>query len=253
VTKPRKIAAGIAVGGVCCAALAAATTGPARVWWAWTAASCVVATAAYLANRPRWLGKRDGRLGLRALPVLPYLAAFGIAVAIMRWWRGPDAPARVAPGLWVGGRLSRATCPHGVTHVVDLVAEYPAPRWARRLPGYRNLPLLDGSHPPRIGEFLALVRELRDVRSDVLVHCDSGRGRAPTLAAALVIARGLAPDVDRAVALVRAGRPAAAPTRSDLAFLREALPGLRELARPRVLPRPRPAADDPRRSDSRAR
>src|SRR5262249_1982755 len=115
------------------------------------------------------------------------------------------------------------------THVVDLVAEYPAPRWVRALPGYRNLPILDGAEPPSREAFLDVVRDLRDVTGDVLVHCDSGRGRAPTWAAALLIARGLAPDVDSALALVRAGRQVSSPTGVDVAFLQSVLPSLRAL------------------------
>ncbi len=231
-TKPTKIALGIAVAGACCAALAVMTAGAARLAWAWTAGACAVATAAYAANRPAWLGKRAGRLTPRALVVLPYLVAFRIACAVMRWWRGLDAPTLVAPGLWVGGRLARRSFLSSVTHVVDLVAEYPAPAWARARPGYRDLPVLDGGQPPHPGAFLALVRELRDATGDVLVHCDSGRGRAPTMAAAILIARGLAPDVDAALALVQARRPVASPTRSDVAFLEAVWPSLRELVRP---------------------
>jgi hypothetical protein len=253
VTKPTKIALGIAVGGACSAALAVATGGLAGLAYAWTAAACAVATAAYLANRPAWLGKRAGRLTPWALVMLPYLVAVRIACALMRWWRGPDTPTLVAPGLWVGGRLARRSFPSTVTHVVDLVAEYPAPPWVRAWPGYRNLPVLDGGQPPDPGAFLALVRELRDVPGDVLVHCDSGRGRAPTMAAAILIARGLAPDVDAALALVRARRPVSAPTRSDAAFLEAVGPGLRALERPgdprggtgEALPAPGPVSAAP--------
>jgi hypothetical protein len=47
--------------------------------------------------------------------------------------------------------------------------------------------------------------------------------------AAILIARGVAPDVGAAVTLVRERRPAASPTRTDIAFLETMLPGLREL------------------------
>ncbi len=157
--------------------------------------------------------------------------AFRIACELIRWWRGPDAPALVAPGLWVGGHLEARTFPAGVTHVVDLVAEYPAAAWVRALPGYRGLPILDGAEPPSPRAFLGLVRELRDVTGGVLVHCDSGRGRAPTVAAAIMIARGLAPDVASALALVRGRRPVSSPTRVDVAFLERVLPRLLGLQR----------------------
>ena len=88
----------------------------------------------------RRLGKHAGRLSPRAFLILPYLVAFRIACELIRWWRGQDAPTLVAPGFWVGGRLEARTLPAGMTHVVDLVAEYPAAAWVRTLPGYRNLP-----------------------------------------------------------------------------------------------------------------
>jgi Swiss Army Knife protein, DSP-PTPase phosphatase domain len=226
VTKATKIALGIAVAGACCGGLAIASTGGARVAWAWTAGSCVVAAAAYFTNRPAWLGKRGGGFGPWALAMLPYLVAYRIASALTRWWRGADAPTLIVPGLWVGGRLDARTFPAGVTHVVDLVAEYPAPRWARTMPGYRALLILDGGKPPAPGRYVELVRELRDVADGVLVHCDSGRGRAPTMAAAILIARGVAPDVWSAIAMIRARRPVASPTRTDVAFLERITPRL---------------------------
>jgi protein-tyrosine phosphatase len=99
----------------------------------------------------------------------------------------------------------------------------------RELPGYRNLPILDGAEPPSREAFLDVIHDLRDVPGSILLHCDSGRGRAPTMAAALLIARGLAPDVDSALALVRAGRPVSSPSRVDVAFLCTVLPSLRVL------------------------
>jgi protein-tyrosine phosphatase len=230
VTKPARIALGIGAAALACAALAAAATGVARLVAAWTAVACAVAAAAYVANRPAWLGKRDGRHAPHAVVVLPYLLAFRTACALMRWWRAPDLPTEVAPGLWVSGRLAPADVPPSVTWVVDLVAEYPASRPMRALPGYRSVLVLDGGHPPDLEAFLALVGELADAEGDVLVHCDSGRGRAPTVAAALLVARGLVPDEWAAVAHIRARRPIAAPTRSDLAFLARVAPALRAIA-----------------------
>lgn len=232
-TKPTAVGTGVAVSAAVCLALAATTDGAARLAWTWTAIACVVAAVAYLRNRPAWLGKVGGRWTSRALVVLPYLVAFRIACNLMRWWRGGDEPTRVAPGLWVGGRIA-GPLPAGVTHVVDCVAEYPEPRRVRALAGYRSLPTLDGGFPPSLDEAVALVAELTTASGDVLVHCDSGRGRAPTLAAAVLIARGDAVDADAAFESIRRARPVARPTRSDRAFLAAALPRLVALARRRA-------------------
>src|SRR5262249_58220568 len=102
-----------------------------------------------LRHRPGGPGRRAGRFTPGALLILPYLVAFRIAIELIRWWRDPDTPALVSPGLWIGGRVEARTVPAGITHVVDLVAENPAPRWVLALSGYRNLPILDGAAPPR--------------------------------------------------------------------------------------------------------
>jgi hypothetical protein len=235
VTKPTKIALGIGVAAVACAALALGSTGIVRGLWVWTALACVIASLAYAFNRPTWLGKVGGATAPRAVLVLPYLVAFRVACRLMARWREPDRPTRVAPGVWLSGRIDTGTLPHGVTTVVDLVAEYGADRGIRSLPGYRSLPVLDGGFPPDVDAFVQLVREVAAMDGgDVLVHCDSGRGRAPTFAAALLVARGLAVDPGAAMAAMRAHRPVVAPTRSDLAFLARVLPHLRRLARRRI-------------------
>jgi protein-tyrosine phosphatase len=231
-TKPVAIAVGIGAAGIASVALAVAMGGLVRVAAAWIALACAVACAAYLWNRPGWLGKRDDGRVSRALVVLPYLVAFRIACRLMARWRPADRPTRVAPGLWVSGRVRAGSLPPGVTTVVDLVAEYPADPVVRQLRGYCCLPVLDGGFPPDRARFLRLVRELAALDGgDLLVHCDSGRGRAPTFAAALLIARGLAADATEAIARVCARRPVAALTRSDLRFLVEVLPELQAIAR----------------------
>jgi len=234
VTKPMKIAVGAGGAGGVCAALAMATAGFPRLACAWTAFACVIASLAYLANRPAWLGKRGGRLRLPALAVLPYLVAFHVACVLMRWWRGEDRPSQVAPDLWVAGRLRSADLPPGVTYVVDLTAEFSEVAAIRRLPGYRSLPVLDGGFPAAEETFLTLVCELVEADGGVLVHCDAGRGRAPTFAAALCIARGFVLEVEEAIALVRMRRKVSTPTGSDLAFLAAVCPKLRAIAAARA-------------------
>jgi protein-tyrosine phosphatase len=233
VTKPTAIGVGVGVSAAGCLALAVVSSGVARAWWTWTTVACVVAATAYLRNAPGWLGKRDGRWSWRALVVLPYLVAFRIACNLMRWWRGGDEPTRVAPGVWVGGRIA-GPLPAGVTQVVDLVAEYPEQARIRALRGYRSMPTLDGGFPPSLADALALVDQLTAADGDVLVHCDSGRGRAPTFAAALLIARGHVDDVDAAIDLLRRARAVARPTSSDRTFLANALPGLIDIVRART-------------------
>jgi ADP-ribosyl-[dinitrogen reductase] hydrolase len=58
----------------------------------------------------------------------------------------------------------------------------------------------------------------------ILVHCRGGRGRAGTVAARLLIERGLTPDA--AIDAVRSARPGAIETAPQLAYVR-ALAGRR--------------------------
>ena len=235
-TKPVKIALGIGVAAVVSGALTVVGGGVPRLLAAWTTLACVIACLGYLTNQPHWIGKRDGTVSMRALAVLPYLVAFRIACRGMARWRGPDAPTRVATGLWVGGRVTAATLPPGIDMVVDLVAEYSADPAVRALPGYRSLPVLDGGVPADVEAFLVLVAEAAMPGREVLVHCDSGRGRAPTFAAAVLVARGIATGVMQAVTALQAQRPVAAPTRSDLEFLAGVTPRLRAIAVDREQP-----------------
>jgi len=67
-------------------------------------------------------------------------------------------------------------------------------------------------HAPRIEDVVSFLTELRGrlSRGDgLLMHCGAGIGRAGTMAAALLITMGIAPDA--AVATVAAHRPLAGP------------------------------------------
>jgi protein-tyrosine phosphatase len=220
-TKPAKLALGIGVAGAFCAGMAALGAGPLRWLALWTAAACFAVAAAYATNRPGLFGKRDGRLSaFRALLLLPYLAAFRTACALMRWRRRTPVWEEVAPGIYVGARLQREDLPPSLELIVDLTCEHAEPEPVRSHPGYRCVPVLDGATPPDEEGFLRLLEEVRAATGGVLFHCESGRGRAPTAAALALLARELVSDPAAALELVRKGRPSAAPTRVDVDFVR---------------------------------
>jgi hypothetical protein len=227
-SKPVKLAVGIGGAGLLCAALGLRLAAPWSWLLGWTALSCFLSAGAYFWNRPEVYGKRNGTLvAWRALPLLPFLLAFRISMVIRRaQQRGPDWH-QVVPGLWVGARVSAARLPPGLELVVDLTSEWPVQGAVRSFPGYRCLPVLDGSHPPDDERFLALMDEILLASGGVYVHCEEGRGRAPTLAAAVLMARGIVLDVDAALELVRKARPSARPTRTDRGFLERIAPRLR--------------------------
>jgi protein-tyrosine phosphatase len=227
VTKPQKLAGGIAGAGLACAGLGA-WAGPPWSWLgAWIGLACALVALAYLRNRPQIFGKQAGRLGTwRVLPVLPYVAAFRVAMWLRRARERGPAWHEVVPGLYVGARVPAAALPSGLELVVDLTSEWPAHASVRGLAGYRCLPVLDGSTPPCEEGFLDLVCEVALAEGAVYLHCEEGRGRAPTLAAAVLLARGVAADVASALELVCKARPVARPTRTDRRFLERIAPRL---------------------------
>lgn len=219
-TKPRRLALGVGAAGLACAAAALLLHGMGRWLAAWTALACLLVAAAYHWNWPGIYGKRQGRLvAWRLAPVLPFLLAFWTALRGIRAWRRAPPFDRVAPGIYVGGRIAPALLPPDVSLLVDFTSEYSEPQALRRHPGYRSLPVLDGHVPPDESAFLSLLDELAEAPGAVFLHCEAGVGRAPVAAALLLLRRGLAPDPASALEMVRKRRPVARPTRSDHAFV----------------------------------
>jgi protein-tyrosine phosphatase len=212
---------GIGAAGLVCAGLAPLAGGLGGAFLAWCALGCLLVAGAYAFNRPGLYGKRGGVLPWWRVVLLgPFLAAFWIAWGIRNLFRPRPRYHLVSPGLWVGARVSAADLPPGVKTVVDLTSELWEPRDVRCMPGYRSFPVLDGSYPHDEDAFLELLAELADEPGAVYVHCESGRGRAPTMAALLLLARGVVDSPEAALELVQKRRPTAAPTRWDVAFIR---------------------------------
>ncbi len=220
-TKPVRLCVGVGFAGICCLGLAFALSSPWHWVALWAALACLVVSAAYGLNRPDVFGKRAGR---RAMPhtvlTAPYLAALWIACVFLRLKRRLAAVSLVAPGLYVAGRIRPGDLPADVEYVVDLTAEFSEPAPIRAMRGYRCFPLLDGSYPPREDELIELLAELAEAEGGVLVHCESGVGRAPTMAALILMARGQAADPAAAIDLMKRSRPAVKPTVSDYRFMK---------------------------------
>jgi len=225
VTKPVAIMLGIGAAGLLCTAGAAASAREgaplASAFLAWSALGCLAVGGAYALNRPGVYGKRDGVIPAgRALLLGPFLLAFWAAWGLRNLLRPQPRYHLVSPGLWVGARVPAAELPPGVDVVVDLTSELWEPRAIRQMPGYYGFPVLDGFHPRDEEAFLELVAEVAAAPGSIYVHCESGRGRAPTMAALLLLARGVVDSPEAALELVQKRRPTAAPGRRDVAFVR---------------------------------
>ena len=79
-------------------------------------------------------------------------------------------------------------------------------RKVARAKRYLSFPILDG-YVPKPRDLLDLVRRIDDTSGTTYIHCAEGYGRTGMVAAAILLARGLAQDVDEAVRQVRRKRP----------------------------------------------
>lgn len=129
----------------------------------------------------------------------------------------PVRTSRIAPNLYVGGQHKRRGLPamaaRGITACVDLRREYSDAAHGVALERQLSLPT-DDDHTPtqaelqQAADFIgACLREGRGV----YIHCANGVGRAPTTAAAYLVATGLSPQ--QAWAAIRAARPFIRPTK----------------------------------------
>ncbi len=177
----------------------------------WPAASLAIIAAAYLRVGPGVFRKRAGALGWTTrLALGPYF--IGGWLTLPAWRRRGDAWADVTPHLVLGRRLSdaeaRAQIERGVGAVLDLTAECSAPRPFRSI-AYRNLPILDLTvpTPAQLADAVNFIRAQASEGRRTYLHCKLGHSRSATVAAAYLIAEGLASDGAQAVALIRQVRP----------------------------------------------
>ena len=177
----------------------------------WPAASLAVIAAAYLWLGPHVFAKRNGRLHpVWRIGMFPYL--LGGWLTFPHYRRTAPPWVDVTPKLVLGRRLNdaeaRQQIQRGVCAVLDLTAECEAPPSFRAL-AYRNIPILDLTVPtPR--QFTDAVDFIRASATDgrkVYLHCKLGRSRSAAVAAAYLLAEGIAKDAADAVAIVRTARP----------------------------------------------
>ena len=164
-------------------------------------------------------GAFRGRGPARAA-VLPYQAAIGLIQGVSRRLGREDPRNAIVPGLYIGRLSHRSEAPGlaeaGIGAVLNLCAEFPG---LPDLPGLATarVPILDGM-PPTPAQFRAAIEWIAARRAEgksVLIHCAQGHGRSATVAAAALCRLGLAAGPDDALALIRAARPRARPSRGQ--------------------------------------
>jgi len=144
---------------------------------------------------------------------------------LFMWTMGREVArySRITPQLWVGGQMRargwRWLMARGITATVNLRAEHDDRVHGVPVEGYLWLPTQDDD-APRPEHFQAGVQFIARVIAQggaVYVHCASGVGRAPTLAAAYLISTGM--SVEQALETIRRVRPFIKPTPPQLSAL----------------------------------
>ncbi|MGC9398030.1 MAG: protein-tyrosine phosphatase family protein [Anaerolineae bacterium] len=129
----------------------------------------------------------------------------------------------VYPGLYVGGQQSRHGLERmratGIGAVVNLREESDDAARGVAPEHYLWLPTEDDA-PPRLEDLergVAFIEAQRAAERGVYVHCASGVGRAPTMAAAYLVSRGMTPQ--EAWATIHRVRPFIRPTPPQLEII----------------------------------
>ncbi len=183
---------------------------------------------AYWRVWPGVLGKRrDGRLMLSSyLLFWPYHLTNWFTCALFRWGLREHPFDRVAPGLFLGGRLMAsdrgAFKQAGIRSVLDLTAEFSEVGFIRSAPGYACLPILDRTAPnPEELRMAVEFIESRLVHGAVYVHCALGHGRSAVAVAAWMLKSRNANSPEDAIAKLKAVRPGVNPSAAQRQALAE--------------------------------
>ena len=174
----------------------------------WPAACYLVIAAGYAGLGAGVFGKHpDGTMSPLAFALMfPYTGGGWLMWALTRLVSAEPACSQVAPGLWIGRRPVARELPPGVELVVDLTCELWEPKALRRRRDYLCVPTLDQLLP--LDHVLAnIIRRIANDQGSVLVHCAQGHNRSAAIAAAVMVVRGLAADVEEAARAVASVRP----------------------------------------------
>ena len=154
---------------------------------------------AIFARRIRTQGLRTTLLWLYARG-LPFLTG----VPILHY-------SRVTPQLFVGPqyrrRGKRLLERSGILAGVSLRIEFDDAAHGLALPRYLHMPTVDDTAPSiaHLNQGVDFIRSVIAEGGKVYIHCGAGVGRAPSLAAAYLVAEGR--SLAEALALIRAARP----------------------------------------------
>lgn len=200
----------IYAGGALALAALCAATWPWGAILVWPIVALAIVSAGYFVLGPSIYRKQDGRLPLSAKVVLaPVLA--GQYLSWLYYKRQCRAWDEVAPGVWIGRRLSEVEAARaverGVTAVLDLSGEFSEARPFLAV-AYCHLPILDLTAPVdgQLAEAVAFINA-HATRGIVYVHCKIGYSRSVAVVGAWLLRTGRSASVESAIAHLRDVRP----------------------------------------------
>lgn len=173
-------------------------------------------------------------LALKGFSVLTRrLRTQGLATTLV-WMYGRGVPfftgvpmlqySRVTPNLYVGpqfnARGKKFLELQGINGCVNMRIEKDDAQYGLALSQYLHLPTIDDDAPSleHLEKGVDFIRQVISEGGKVYIHCGAGVGRAPSMAAAYLIAEGH--TLDEALALIRKVRPFITITPPQMAQLR---------------------------------
>jgi protein-tyrosine phosphatase len=118
---------------------------------------------------------------------------------------GEEPWHEVSRGLYLGRRVQHWEIPARIGLVLDMTAEFVEPVELRTGRRYVCVPTFDASAPPP--ELLAAaIADILSYQGNIYVHCAAGHGRSAMAMAVLLVVRGLASDLDDAIAMMQRAR-----------------------------------------------
>jgi Dual specificity phosphatase, catalytic domain/PAP2 superfamily len=198
-------AAGAAFLGLLCAIF-----WPWGVLLIWPAIALGIVSIAYFRAGPIVFHKTEGKLPWSTRFVLaPCL--LGQYLSLLYYRRQCRAWDKVAPQIWIGGKLGRRSAKKalrsGVASVLDLSAEFSEAKPFRKI-NYRNIPVLDLTAPTQ-AQLVEMSKFIgnHSRNAAVYIHCKIGYSRSAAAVTAYLIMSGEAKTAEEAFAMIRRVRP----------------------------------------------
>lgn len=184
---------------------------PVSAWLLWPVVSVGILIMGYYVFGPAIFRKAYGQIPLSSqLVMAPVL--FVQRLSLWYYARQCDPWNQVTDRVWIGRQLNEQAAQtairQGVTHVLDLTAEFSEALAFRQL-NYHNIQVLDLTAPTsdQLSNAVALIDQSQQ-SGVIYVHCKIGYSRSAAVICAWLISSGKAASVEESIQQLRAIRPA---------------------------------------------